>query len=267
MRLLLPLATACLWLPVSAQSDIHEHPAGNMPAQMATSGQVGQVHLEEDRDPFTPNSFTGSFRMEMHRYKDGVEDEAGPVNMRYWSSPDMTLIGMAAPNEVAGPKTDMKVLTDLKGKWTYFLMTDPKGNKTAMKSRKQKVIYGDGAEKDHRTDFKVTDETKMIDGHKCTKVVGTSEDGSWTGWVAKDIAIPFGDVANNMGRGALQPGANNWGALPGFPLEFLTADKDGKQTMHVLVKDLEVGQVDPSVFSIDGYKVMEVPGIQRAEEK
>ncbi|MBS1547262.1 MAG: DUF4412 domain-containing protein [Bacteroidetes bacterium] len=266
MRLLLPFATALLCMPVQAQNDAHQHQPENNIDHLSTSGNVGQVKVEDDNDPFKPNAFTGSFRMELHRYANAVEDADGPMNMHYWSSPDMTLMQMAAPSAKGSPQTDMKILTDLKGKWTYFLMTDPRGNKTAMKSRKQKVIIGED-KADDLHDFKVTNETKMIDGHKCTKVVGTTEDGTWTGWVAKDIAVPFSDLANSMSRSAMQRGRQNWEGLSGFPLEFETADKDGKMTMQAFVKDLQVGNVDPSVFSITDYKVMEVPGIQRQEKQ
>lgn len=262
MRFTIPFAAALLALPAAAQSDALQH----QPDGITTSNNVAPVRVEDDNDPFKPNAFTGSFRMEMHRFADGVEDANGPVNMHYWSSPDMTLMQMAAPTAKGGAQTDMKILTDLKGKWTYFLMTDPRGNKTAMKSRKKKVIV-DGEEAEGHREFTVTKETKMIDGHKCTKVVGTTEDGTWTGWVAKDIAVPFGDVANSMSRSAMQRGHQDWEGLSGFPLEFETADKDGKKTMQAFVKDLQVGEVDPSVFSIADYKVMEVPGIQRTEEK
>lgn len=40
------------------------------------------------------------------------------------------------------------------------------------------------------------------------------------------------------------------------------ADTEGRKTIHAYVRDLHVGEVDPQVFSISGYKVMEVPGMQ-----
>ena len=262
MRFLLPFAAALIAIPAAAQSDARQHPQG-----VTTSGNVGQVQVEDDNDPFVPNAFTGSFRMEMHRYKNGVETGDAPMNMHYWSSPDMTLMSMAVENTKAGRGTEMKVLTDLKDKWNYMLMTDPKGTKTAMKSHKKKYTFGTHGKDAPDNQFTVTKETKMIDGHKCTKVIGTTADGTWTGWVAKDIAVPFGDVANNMDLSAAQRGRQDWQGLSGFPLEYETADKDGKKTTQVFVKDLKIGDVDPSVFSISDYKVMEIPGIQRMPEK
>ncbi len=262
MRFLLPIAAALIAIPAAAQSDTHQHPHG-----VTTSGNVGQVQVEDDNDPFKPNAFTGSFRMEVHLFKDGAEVQDEPMNMHYWSSPDMTLISMAARNNKGKPGTEMKMLTDLKGKWSYILMTDPKGNKTAMKSRKQKYTFDTAGKDAKHSDFTVTKETKMIDGHKCTKVIGKTEDGTWTGWVAKDIAVPFADIASTMTHSAIQRDRQNWNGLSGFPMEYDVTDKDGKKVTEVFVKDLKVGDVDPNIFSIADYKVMEIPGIQRPGEK
>lgn len=261
MRLMLPLVASLLCLPAAAQSDAPHNQPVNHKEGVATTGNVGQVKVEDDNDPFTPNAFVGSFRMEMHNFKNGVEDKDGPMNMHYWSSPDMTLIGMADISAKAGSGTEMKVLTDLKGKWTYMLMKDPRGNKTAMKSRKKKVTFTDDRNEQENGKFTVTDETKMIDGHLCKKVVGTTDDGTWTGWVAQDIAVPFTDIANSMTASSMRKKRQNWQGLQGFPLEFETMDKNGKDKTVVYVKDLQVGKVDPGVFSISDYKVMEIPGV------
>lgn len=256
MRLALPLLATLLCLHATAQTNPDQDPNGGQ------AGLAGQVGVVDDNDPFKPNAFSGSFRMEMHLFKDGMEVPEGPGNIHFWSSPDMTLMSMAAQHTGTGPTTDMKVLTDFRGKWTYFLMTDPKGNKTAMKSRKKKFITN-AAGTGQQGRSTVTKETKMIDGHTCTKVIGTTEEGTWTGWVAKDIAVPFSDIARSLNRGASAQGGLDWDGLSGFPLEFEMTDKDGNKTMACFVKDLRIGEVDPSVFSIAGFKVMEVPGIQR----
>ncbi|MBP8824398.1 MAG: DUF4412 domain-containing protein [Flavobacteriales bacterium] len=256
MRLALPLLATLLCLHATAQTNPEQDPAGGL------AGMAGQVEVVDDNDPFQPNAFSGSFRMEMHLFKDGMEVPEGPGNIHFWSSPEMTLMSMAAQHPSTGPTTDMKVLTDFKGKWTYFLMTDPKGTKTAMKSRKKKFITNAGGTSPQGR-FTVTKETRIIDGHSCTKVIGTTEDGTWTGWVAKDIAVPFSDLAPSLNRGASAQGGQDWEGLPGFPLEFEMSDKEGRKTMECFVKDLWTGDVDPSVFSMAGFKVMEVPGIQR----
>jgi len=261
MRFALPLIAVLLSIPATAQSDAQQKALESLQQNGAyVSSGVSDVKVEDDNDPFTPNEFVGSFRMEVHSFVKGVEAKESPTNMRYWSSPDMTLIGIS-PEGSKGAQ--IKMLTDLKGKWSYMLMTDEKGNKTGMKSRKKKITFNT-SESDSGKDngkFTVTTETKVIEGHTCTKVVGTTEEGTWTGWVAKDIVVPFGDIANSMSRSAIQKKKQNWEGLQGFPLEYEIVDKNGKDKLVVYVKDLQIGSVDPSVFSISGYKMMEIPGM------
>lgn len=254
MRHLLLPALVILAIPGFAQTEAP-------PASTGAPGSAGRIQVVDDKDPFEPNAFTGSFRMEMHGYKNEVEEANGPVNMHYWSSPEMSLVGMAADNMHNGPGTDLKFLTDHKNKWSYILMTDPKGNKTAMKSPKKKYIVDADEKKKQAANITVTKETKVIDGYTCTKVIATLEEGTWTGWVTRDIAVPFSDIASTMSRNAMARGSRDWEGLTGFPLEFEMASPDGKKTMHAFVKDLHVGDVDPGVFSITGYKVMEMPGM------
>lgn len=260
MRFLLPFAAALLAVPATAQSNMLQ---GIQPGHSAaTSDNVQQVKMVDDNDPFTPNQFEGSFRMEMHSYTNGVEQQDSPVHMRYWSSPGMSLIGISPEG---GKGSELKVLTDHEGKWNYMLMADEKGNKTAMKSRKKKLVI-EGQEEsgaEAASKFTVTNETRMIEGHLCTKVIADTEDGTWTGWVAPGIAVPFGDIANRMSRSAIQRKQQDWQGLQGFPLEYELVDKNGKDRMVVQVKDLQIGTVDPAIFSIADYKVMEIPGIAR----
>lgn len=261
MRFLIPLAAILVSLPATAQND--DQPRAKEGSSQVNSiiGTIGQIKVEDDNDPFTPNSFVGSFRMEMHHFKNGKENKDSPTNMHFWSSPEKTLISVALDGVKPGGG-GLKVLTDHKGKWRYFLMADAKGNKTAMKSRMKKYTFP-SMDDGEQAKFTVTDETKMIDGHLCTKVTGTTEDGSWTGWVAKDIKVSFSDIAGNMSRNAMQGPKQDWSGVKGFPLEFETVSKDSKERTVAYVKDLQVGEVDPGVFSLSGYTVMEVPGIHR----
>lgn len=212
------------------------------------------MKVEDDKSPFVPNSFVGSFRMENHLYKNGAEEKHSPTTMRYWSSSEMTVIKTELPDQQG---QDMRMMTDLKGKWQYMLMTDDKGRKTALKSRK-KTVTMDKESEAKAPEITVTDETKVIDGHTCVKVISKSPEGTWTGWVAKDLASPFGDMMRNVKAG--DPAmSERMSKLDGMTLEFEWADANGKDTMHCFIKDVVVGAVDASVFSLDGYQVTEMP--------
>ncbi|MBL0036597.1 MAG: hypothetical protein IPP26_12750 [Flavobacteriales bacterium] len=109
---------------------------GNM---MPKPGSSKGVSVEDDKSPFVPNSFIGSFRMENHMFSKGVEEKNSPTTMRYWSSAEMTMTKMEMPDAKG---QDMRMLTDLKGKWQYMMMVDEKGKKTAMKSKKKTIGAG-----------------------------------------------------------------------------------------------------------------------------
>ncbi len=254
MRYTLSLLGLSLCLTSTAQTDV----AKMLQERMGGGGVI----MEEDKSPFVPNEFIGSFRMEMHMFEGEQERKESPTNLRYWSSADKTLNkmefssgGSGAPEE---PVRDMRMLTDLKEKWQYTLMTDEEGKKTAMKSKKKKITVKEepGTKEPVIT---ATTETKTIDGHVCTKTIVKSDDGVWTGWVAKDIKAPFADMARSVGHRGNDKMMRSHKGMHGFPLEFEWVDAKGTDRMVCYVKELKVGPVDAGVFSIDGYEVMEMP--------
>jgi hypothetical protein len=226
---------------------------GQQPGQ---PGQPGGMKIEDDNDPFVPNSFIGSYRTEMHVFEKDVEKKDSPMNLSYYSNAEMMLM---KNDMMARDGREMTMLTDLKGKWQYVLMTDEKGKKTAMKSHKKTVVTDKKEAEDKRPEITVTNETKTIDGYACTKVIVKSEDGTWTGWVAKGIKGPFADVARNM---ELRGGAASLKfdeGVDGFPMEYEWVDTKSSDRIVGYTRNLKVGEVDPSVFSLDGYEVMEMP--------
>lgn len=247
MRLPIFLLTTAALTAASAQIDlskIMQQPAGG-------------VKVEDDKSPFVPNTFIGSFRMEMHSFKNGQEDKNSPTNMRYWSSAEMTMM----KTEAAGMKEgeEMKILTDLKNKHQYMLMTDSDGKKTAMKQRKKNITMDEDKLKSE-ADVKKTSETREIEGHACTKYIVTTEDGTWTGWVAEDMKAPFEDMARSAAKGNERM-QQNMHEMPGFPLEFEWVSTDGKDKTVSYIRDLRYGSVEESVFSLDGYEIMDMTGM------
>ena len=258
MRTILTLLASIALLSTSAQVDINKMMQERMArqGQDGSKGAGGSTTMVDDTDPFVPNEFIGSFRMEMHSYTGTTEEKNSPMNVRYWSSADMTLNAVQMPEQRG---QQMRMLTDLKGKWSYMLMTDEKGKKTAMKSPKKKVVGAGTASGKQDPVITMTKETKMIEGHTCTKVIVVSEDGTWTGWVAEDVKAPFTDMTRSMQQRGDQSHVNAMRSVQGMPLEFEWVPTDGKSRMVCYVKELEAGKVDTSVFSLDGYEVMEMP--------
>lgn len=223
---------------------------------MMPKGSGAGVTVEDDNDPFVPNSFVGSFRMESHMYKNDVEEKGSPVTMRYWATAEQTLIKTELPDQKGD---EMRMLTDLKGKWQYMLLTDAKGKKTAIKTRKKKITVKDDAKRPE-TKVTVTDQTKVIDGHNCVQMIAENEQGTWIGWVAKDIPAPFADMARNVKTG--DPGlTRRMAEIQGFPLEFQWVEANGKERMVTYVLDVQMSPPAESLFSLDGYEVTEMPSM------
>jgi hypothetical protein len=245
------LLAVALVAPASAQFDI------NTIMQQQGMG----MRMVDDTDPFVENTFTGSFRMEMHLFDSIAEKRESPMNIRYWSSADMTMVQAAMPG-MAG--REVKMLTDLKGKWQYMLMTDAEGKRMAMKSKKKKMVITDTLQQKENAKsdmaFTVTKEKKTIDGHVCTKVIGKGTDGSWTGWVAMDLKGPYADMAKHV-RSADPTLNKQMSAVPGFALEFEWVPTGGKDRIVCYIRDLLPGGVDADVFSLDGYELIAIPGM------
>jgi GLPGLI family protein len=223
---------------------------------MMPKGSGAGMTVEDDTDPFVPNSFIGSFRMENHMYKNDVEEKNSPVTMRYWATAEQTLIKTELPEQNGD---EMRMLTDLKGKWQYMLLTDTKGKKTAIKTKKKKITVKEDA-KHPETKVTVTEETKVIDGHTCVQMIAENEKGTWIGWVAKDMPAPFSDMARNVKTGdpAL---TKRMAEMQGFPLEFQWVDANGKDRMVCYMRDVLLTPPAESLFSLDGYEVTEMPSM------
>lgn len=228
--------------------------------QKAQGNQGGgaSVSFEEDKSDFVPNKFIGSFQMEVHSYKNGVEEKDSPARLNFYSNADMTLFHPVGDGK---SKEEMKVLIDLKGKWQYTLMTDKKGKRTAMKMRKMKTTVSDGSSSDKTKEptYERTGETRTINGHLCHKWVGTNEDGTWTSWIAEDLQAPFMDMARSVGVSMEQPQTRMPKGMNGFIMEGEFIDAKGKERTEMFTRELSIGKVDESVFSLDGYEVMEMP--------
>ena len=247
MRNLFSLLACSLVLSTTAQTDINKM----LQERMAGGG----MKVEDDNSPFVPNEFVGSFRMEMHMFDGAAEKKNSPTNMRYWSTEDKTMNKMEMTDEKG---RDMRMMTDLKGKWQYTLRTEEKGKQTAMKSKKTKVTMAE-EKATKEPEITVTSETKTIEGHVCTKTIVKTEDGTWTGWVVKDIKAPFGDMARSVGQRGNDKMMKSYKGMQGFPLEFEWVDAKGTDRIVCYMKELKVGPVDAGVFSLDGYEVTEMP--------
>ena len=125
MRALITALPLIGMFTLNAQVDVNKLIQERMARQQGgQAGDQGKVKIEDDTDPYVPNSFIGSFRMEMHHFQNGTEEKSSPTTMRYWSKADMTVTKEELPDAKG---RDMRMMTDLKNKWQYALVEDDKG--------------------------------------------------------------------------------------------------------------------------------------------
>lgn len=216
---------------------------------------LGGLKVEEDNSPFVPNEFIGSFVLEQHFYKNGEERNYSPKTLRYWGSEDKTLFYSV---EKEDKHDEMRILTDLRAKYTYTMRTDKEGRKTALKMHKKTMSMKED-KGSAPPEVKLTAETKTILGHTCVKVIYTDKKGTSISWMAQDVPAPLGDLTRGLGSGnaTMQETVRSF---KGFALESEFIDADGKNRSTNLVKELNVGSVDQAVFSLEGYEIQELPG-------
>ncbi|MGV3638383.1 MAG: DUF4412 domain-containing protein [Flavobacteriales bacterium] len=240
------IAAAALLLcaPVRAQVDLNA----------ILQQQGGGVQLVPDTDPFTPNSFIGSFTMEMHLFENGKEQQHSPVHTTIHSSAEK----IAIEGRSSGAKEKMRMIIDQKEKWQYMLVDDGADTRMAMKTRKMKVV-NDAPDAHIAADVQMTDETRTIDGHVCKKMIAKDSDGTWVGWMAQDIDVPFHSFMSNVTNTGGDIHDDALVGVHGFPLEYEWTSADGKERVQCTIRDLKMGTVDEQAFSLAGYQVMELP--------
>ncbi|MBK8226326.1 MAG: DUF4412 domain-containing protein [Flavobacteriales bacterium] len=217
---------------------------------LITAGLVTSASLT----PAGNDAFIGSFRMEMHTFKNDKEDKHSPVNIRFWGRADMILYELMMPDQAQ----QMRMLTDLRGNWSYTLIDNGQGSRMAMKMKRPE-LPADGSAKGEQPVVTVTKETKVIEGHTCTKMIATSKEGTWTAWVATGLRNAFIDMARGMDGQAAQQNRHARTDVEGFPLEFEWVPAQGDERVVCYIKELVVGKVDESLFDISGYQLMEMP--------
>ncbi len=255
LRLLPSLVLPALLLSIGTQAQSLQdmmnqamQKQGQQPAGEAT------VTIEENQDPFVLLSFTGSYRMEVHTFKNGKEEKDSPNNVRMSFNPDH----MAMVPVSKDPKEEMRMVFDLRNKHTYTLITDNKGERTGIKMKMMKVnVEGDGKTTDNDTKVVRTNETKVIEGHTCRKYTYSDKDGSGEAWIAEDLDFDMMGAFRQMVGGKKMEDWQRMGTT-GVVMENTWTSADGKEKVVMYTRDLVVGKVDEAIFSTKGYEVQDM---------
>lgn len=247
-RFLLPLLAllATVHLPAQSMEEL---------MKKAMEQQAGQnkVTVEENKDPFTPLTFTGSYRMEVHTYTNGAEEKDSPMNLVMAFKSD----GMAMVPKT-GTKEETRMVFDLKSKLMYTLITDDQGQRTGIKMKMMKVnVEGSDDGTDNDTQVTRTNETKVIEGRTCRKYTYSDKEGSGEAWIAEDLKWDMMAVMKQMMGGK---GSEAWQqtGMDGLMMENTWTSKDGKEKVVMFTRDVVQGKVNEALFSTAGYEIQDM---------
>lgn len=219
-----------------------------------------KVKIEEDKSPFKPLGFTGSYMWEIASFKNGVEEKDSPKQMvMAFDDEHMAWIPQSKSNE-----EKMSLVFDLKNKVNYTLMIDKKGKRTGVKMKSMRVTLNDVEDDEEDNDESVgrverTNETKVIEGHTCRKYIHTDEDGRSEAWIAEDVKFNAFEALGSM----IGSRADRWQMAPyqGMVMENTWTSTDGKEKVVMRTRDLVVGKVDKSLFSTAGYEIQDMTNL------
>jgi hypothetical protein len=164
---------------------------------------------------------------------------------------------------MAAEMGSMRIIIDHAAKTQHLLM-DNNGKKMAMQV--DPFDQTAAASKVKEPVVKVTNETKTIDGMKCTKVIAETDEATTTLWVTEDAGLSYQDLFKIVNANRASQGSRS--ALPalssvkGFPLEVVTKEKSRNEAVVMNIRNISRAKVDASMFSMDGYQVSDMRKIK-----
>lgn len=191
-----------------------------------------------------------SFNMEVTTPK-----SKDPIVMKVASSSSKI---MMEPTNM-GDKGNMKFIIDNSNNTKYMLMVN-NGQKMAMLV--DPFVEDKLAEKTAEPKIIITQEYRTIDGYKCNKVIAQTEEVTTDLWLTQEAGLSYSDLYKIFNSTKNTPGARS--ALPalknvkGFPIEIVSKEKSKDGNVVVKIKNISRAKVDAQVFSMDGYKVVDM---------
>jgi len=165
------------------------------------------------------------------------------------------------PQNMGVPGT-LTILVD-NSKGTQHMLMNSNGQKIAMPISMDNVEKAKAAAKEPKVT--VTKETKIVDGHKCYKVITETEDQKTDLWMTEDVGMQYAEFYKLMSAAKGPQGASmieipELKNLKGFPIEIVTTDKKKSETVTIKIKNISKAKVDQKLFSMEGYQMMDSGG-------
>ncbi len=183
-----------------------------------------------------------------------------PVLMKVSSSQSM----VAIEPQFDGSQGTMRVLIDNNANKQFMLM-EHNGQKMAMSIPASEIEKA--GEKTNEPKITVTKDVKTINGYKCTRIIAETQETISDVWVTSESGLNYSDLYKIFSSSKGHSGASR--SLPqlknvkGFPIEIISTDKTKDESVTVRIKNINRAKPDPEIFSMDGFKVMDMPKMSR----
>lgn len=192
-----------------------------------------------------------SFNMEMTSAK-----QKEPMVMKVLSKGTKVAIQPQMPEN----QGKMSIIVDQTKKKQYMLM-DANGQKMAMVMDMTEVDKAAEQAKDPK--ITITNETKVIDNHKCTKVVTETDENICDMWLTQDVGLSYLDLYKMISPGSGPHGGGGTGIpalknVKGFPVQMVIKDKKKDETVTINFRNISKANVDEKTFSMEGYQMMDM---------
>ncbi|MEO0896486.1 MAG: DUF4412 domain-containing protein [Bacteroidota bacterium] len=237
--------------------------SGDSTASSKREKNTFSTQEDEIDETVLPSKWTGTFTLVIEEYKKDKMRDDYPQLVRYHI--DEYKIAF----EQLGTPTPALVIVNRQTRRMTTKMTDEEGKKTAFSMKMPNITLDldeeEFTDEDGDFDLRPTGRTKQIMGYNCREYKYTNEDDITLTWVTDEMGFnimelfQFVQVQNQQtGQSQTYP---EYAGVTGSILESTSINEKEKTKSHMLVEDVQEGQVDSAVFSLEGYDTMSVPDI------
>jgi len=264
------LSFVVILLSTLLQTNIAQPTNTSIKGQSNGTKTIGQTNkgngaLQQGSANLTTNkfSFLGSYTMKFSTKDKQGKTSSGEIRSAF------DIYKMACiPIFNSGMPTNLRTVFDTKENTMTMLFVDIKKNKKNGMVMKMPQVIISGTEKsntDITSTIQKTNETRLIDTYKCNKWIVTYSNGDrCEAWVTRDLSINTAEAIAycTSGMKGKKTPINTEGAnLNGCTLESSFSSADGNSVLMKL-SDIRKGKHDPAFFSMDGFEITDVTGIQ-----
>jgi hypothetical protein len=209
----------------------------------------------------TPSAFIGSFDMIIENYKkNGSKGDDAKIS---WCIDKYDMIMMPEMEENSG--TSKMIINRKKG--IMVMLTNTGDTKMGMVMKLSDI--GDMVENSDLIEEELSDtkvqifknETQVIEGKTCYKVLVSDDEFETESWITENIAIKMEHLFGYMNMQSKDQNKyeEKFGNIQGWAMKSTSTDKKTGEKTIVLTKNIKQGAIPVGMSSTEGYKLMEMP--------